>query len=199
MTDDHDRDQLIAMEAVDPILSLLYGITEDAVSFYFSDAYSDAARADHDDRAMASCIYSHAEKSMLRASDEIRGLHPINLRGFFVLNYHDRVLLRFKKVKPNGKHRNYQTKQQQDYDDQMLFPEFPEAARRLTVGYHLDDLQSSLERIMIARPIGRNIFWTAQVMMIEESIKWEDITPQRFVGTRHSDFDAQRARQHRGW
>ena len=131
---------------------------------------------------------------MISAADSTLGLHPLARRGLHVLNYKDQTLARFKKVKPNGKHSNYQTKQQQDYDDQKSFPGFPEPAYRLTVGYHLDASGAYLERIMIARPLGRSIFWTAQVSVLDGLAQWEDITPKRFTGTDGADFDAKRAR-----
>lgn len=79
----------------------------------------------------------------------------------------DVALARFKKVKANGKHSNYQTKQQQEYDDQLSFPEFPDPAYRLTASYQLDASGTAVERIMIARPIGRSIFWTSQVTVLD--------------------------------
>lgn len=195
---DREKDQNEAMEAIGPILPVIYRILDESVSFYFSDAYSDAARADHDNRAMANCIYSHAEKKMVAAAEAQEGLHSIRIQQLYVLNYRDKALARFKKVKPNGRHSNYQTKQQQDYDDQRTLPGLPEPAFRLTAGYQLDAAGSGLQRIMIARPIGRSVFWTAQVTMLENVATWEDITPQRFTGTDSSDFDAERARRRRG-
>ncbi len=191
---ERDEDQQKAMESIADILPVLHGILDEAVTFYFSSEYSDAARAEHSNTAAANCIYSHAEKRMIAAADVTPGLHPLKRRGLHVLNYRDTALARFKKVKPNGKHSNFQTKQQQDYDDQKPFPGFPEPAFRLTAGYHLDVSGSYLERIMIARPLGRNILWTAQVSMVDGMAQWEDITPKRFAGTEATDFDAKRAR-----
>ncbi|BCH11984.1 hypothetical protein MesoLj131c_62420 [Mesorhizobium sp. 131-3-5] len=195
---DRETDQNEAMEAAAPVLPLIYRILDESVSFYFSEAYSNEARAEHDNRAMANCIYSHAEKRMIGAADEMAGLHSIKVRGLHVLNYMDSTLTRFKKVGANGQHRNYQTRQQQDYDDQIPLPGIPEPAYRLTAGYQMDASGSALERIMIARPIGHNIFWTAQVTMIEGVARWDDITPRRFGGMEGADFDAERARERRG-
>jgi len=195
---DRETDQEQAMEAIAPILPTIHEILDDAVAFYFGPGYSDEARAEHTDRAMANCIYSHAEKRMLRAAEEVKGLHAINVRGLHVLNWMDVALARFKKVKANGKHSNYQTKQQQDYDDQLSFPEFPEPAYRLTAGYQLDASGTVLERIMIARPIGRSVFWTSQVTVLDGAANWVDITPKKLAGMEGSDFDAERARGRRG-
>lgn len=195
---DREADQNDAMEALAPILQTIHGILEESVAFYFSDAYSVAARAEHNDRATANCIYSHAEKRMIESTDMVAGLHAIRLRGLVVLNYHDRALARFKKVKSNGRHSNYQTKQQQDYDDQKTLPGIPEPAFRLTAGYELDPSGTTLERIMIARPMGRGVLWTAQVTINDGVAAWHDITPQRFDGMGDSDFDADAARARRG-
>lgn len=195
---DRETDQNEAMEAAAPVLPLVYRILDKSVSFYFSDAYSNEARAEHDNRAMANCIYSHAEKRMIGASDEMAGLHSIKVKGLHVLNYMDCILTRFKKVGANGRHSNYPTRQQQDYDDQRTLPGIPEPAYRLTAGYQMDASGSALERIMIARPMGRSILWTAQVTMIEGVARWDDITPRRFGGMEGVDFDAERARERRG-
>jgi hypothetical protein len=195
---DRETDQKNAMEAAGPILSAIHGILDESVSFYFGEDYSVAARAQHNQRAMANCIYAHAEKRMLAAAEQITGLHPLRVNGLVVLNYRDQAIARFKKVNSQGKHSNYQTQQQQDYDDQKTIPGLPEPAYRLTAGYLLDASGTGLERIMIARPLGQTIFWTAQVTIIEGVANWEDITPRRLGETEGSDFDADKARGRRG-
>lgn len=95
---DRDTDQKLAMEAAGPILSAVYGILDESVSFYFGEDYSTAARAQHDQRAVANCIYSHAEKRMIAAAEQIPGLNPLRIRGLVVLNYRDQAVARFKKV-----------------------------------------------------------------------------------------------------
>jgi hypothetical protein len=193
---DREEDQNRAMAIAGPILKDLYGVLDESVTFYFSEEYSAAARADHTNTAVANCIYSHAEKRAAALAATIPGLVLLDKRSLKVANYKDQALFRFKRVKANGKHSNYQTKQQQDYDDQKPFDDFPAEATRLTVGYELDEAGASLKRIMIARPIGRNIFWTSQVVM-EDEARWEDITPRRFATTEAIDFDADRVRERR--
>src|SRR5688500_15112564 len=106
---DRDADQTEAMEATTPILPAIYKILDEAISFYFGDAYSKEARADHTERAAANCIYSHAEKKMLAVAETTPGLSLIKVGGMYVLNWRDKALFRCKKVKPNGRHSNYQT------------------------------------------------------------------------------------------
>ncbi len=194
---DRDEDQERAMKFAGPILVDLHSILDKAVAFYFSKNYTAKARAEHTASAMANCIYSHAEKGMIRTADSVDGLHALKVRGLHVANYRDQILIRFKKVSTSGKHANYQTKQQQDYDDQKPLKGFPDPAIRLTAGYQLDLSGSVLERIMIARPIGRNILWTSQVTVFDSAASWVDITPQRLTGTGAIDFDVEKVRRRR--
>jgi hypothetical protein len=193
-----EEDQVLAMGRVEPILTHLYGILDHAVSFYFGDRYTDAARAEHSNTTAANCIYSHAETEMIRVADRVDGLSRIRVRQLHILNFRDLIVARFKKVKANGRHSNYLTLQQLDYDDQKTIPRIPDPAIRLTVGYQLDPTGTALERIMIARPIGRQIFWTSQVIVVDEVASWTDITPRRFVGMDVVDFDIERVRRGRG-
>lgn len=195
---DREQDQISAMALAEPLLPTLHSILDESVDFYFGEDYSDAARAQHDGRAMKSCIYSHAETRAYQIECDLPGLNVIDVRGLKVLNYLDKVVFRLKNVNSEGRHSNNDTQQQRDFDDQRPLEGLPDAAIRLVAGYQLDESGSSLERIMIARRIGRNVAWTAQVSIIDEAVEWEDITPQRFTGTGGIDFDAQNARGRRG-
>ncbi len=193
MSDDQDQ----CMRLAAPLLRGVYDVLYDAVAMYQGGGYSDEVRAEHSDRGAANCVYDHAEKAMVRYFDGMKGVNFLNIRGLFVLNYLDLVVLRWKKVKPSGRHRNYPTQQQRDYDDQLPLPDLPEAAKRLTAGYQLDAGGTAIERVMIARPRGRSVDWTAQIIIVNDEAKWIDITPPRFAGTERTDFDAERARRRR--
>ncbi|PHQ93615.1 MAG: hypothetical protein COB40_13850 [Marinosulfonomonas sp.] len=194
---DRDQDQQDAMELAEPILGIVHKILDEAVGFYFSTEYSDAARAEHTTTAMKNCIYSHSQQRMYEREIDVDGLHVLDIKGMKVLNFRDQIVFRLKNVNENGKHTNYPTQQQMNYDDQLELEGLPSKATRLTAGYQLDASGTGLERIMIARPIGRSVFWTAQVNLDEEAVSWIDITPLRFAGTESSDFDANRARTNR--
>lgn len=193
-----DEDQAEAMEIIAPILPDLYKLLSDATDFYFGPDYSPAARAEHDNRAMANCIYSHAERRMVERVQDIPGASISRFRGLVGLVYQGRVAIRTKKVDLAGKHRNYETNQQLDYGYQLPLPSFPNTFR-LTAGYQLDSFNTAVERIMIARPMGREVWWTAQVVLAEEVATWEDITPPSLDGMDAIDFDAvRRARKNHG-
>jgi hypothetical protein len=111
------------------------------------------------------------------------------------LNYFDLALLRLKKVNGAGRSRNVLTKQQRDYDDQKPIPGLPPAAVRLVVGYQPDAAFSVIERVIVSRPLGKEILWSAQIVVADEAPAWFDVTPTRLAGTEAVDFDA--ARRHR--
>lgn len=195
---DREQDQISAMTVAEPMLLILHSILDESVDFYFSENYSDAARAEHTARAMKNNIYAHAETRAYQKESDTPGLNVLDVRGLKVLNYLDKVVFRLKNVNAEGKHSNNDTQQQRDFDDQLPLEGLPDAAIRLVAGYQLDEAGLSLERIMVARRIGRNVVWTAQISVIDEAVEWEDITPQRFTGTDAIDFDPQTARGRRG-
>ena len=96
-----------------------------------------------------------------------------NLRQMEVLNYQDRALIRLKRVNGAGRASNLPTGQQQDYDDQKILPGLPEGAVRLVAGYQADAMFMAIDRIIISRPIGREIEWAAQVTIFNKMASWE--------------------------
>lgn len=191
-----DEDQRAAMAAALPVLPELHTILSESVEFYFSDEeYSVQARAEHDSRAMKSCIYSHAETKAMAREASVPGLHCLDVRGLKLINFRDQVIFRLKSVDADGNHRNFQTKQQRDYDYQLPLEGLPDPAVRLVAGYELDEAGAGLKRVLIARKLGRDIVWTAQVNIDEDVADWEDITPNRFgFGSDVIDIEAVRAR-----
>jgi hypothetical protein len=123
-----------------------------------------------------------------RRLDGQHGCNLLDVRGFHVLNYRDEAVLRFKKVDSSGRHSAYQTDQQKEFDDQKTIPGIPPAAVRLTCGYQNSPSGDAIERIIIARPMGRSILWTSQVTVIDAAADWVDITPERLPGTGRVDF-----------
>ena len=193
-----DEDQAEAMAAIGPMIPFLHKLLSDATDFYFGPDYTDAARATHNPRAMKNCIYSRAELLLMERFEEMPGASVSRSGGLVVLSYRGLVGVRTKNVSPSGRHRNAQTKQQLDYDYQLPLPGFPNTFR-LTAGYQLDPFNTSVERIMIARPVGKEVWWTSQVLMHDEAATWEDITPPSFSNIDSIDFDAvRRARKNHG-
>lgn len=148
--------------------------------------------AEYDDSVAAQVIRRHAWTEIVRRFDGHKGVNFRRLRGLNLLLYKDETVWRFKKVDASGRHANYQTSQQQDFDDQLDLPGIPAKAIRLTSGYQPDEAGQEIERIIIARPMGRQIEWASQVNVANGTASWEDITPARLPGTERVDFRRKR-------
>src|SRR5262249_14108699 len=109
-----------------------------------------------------------------------------------LLLYKDETVWRFKKVDATGRHENVQTFQQRAFDDQLELPGLPAEATRLTSGYQPDVSGETIERVIIARPIGRSMLWSSQVNVVHGAAAWEDITPRRLPGTTRIDLKGRR-------
>lgn len=192
MDDEQERELLKA----ESLLCDFYEGWHAAAALYAT--YPSAATAEHDDTAAANCVRCHMFFEVKRRFDGRPGCVVRDVRGLKVLLHKDTQVWRFKKVDRTGRHSNYPTPQQDDFDDQLPLPGMPENAARLTSGYMLDASGEALERIVVSRVLGRNVLWVAQTVMVDGILKVRDITPSRLQGTEPVDFDAIRARQRRG-
>jgi hypothetical protein len=182
-----EEDLLRCMELVSPLLVGLHDEWRGAHHLY-QERYPADVLSEHDDSTAASCLRAHMLMAVMRRFDSVNGCHVLDVNGLKVLNYRDLAVFRFKKVDAAGRHHNYQTAQQKDFDDQFPLPNLPAEAVRLTSGYQLDVSGQMIERIIIARALGSSIMWTAQVNVVEDHAIWIDITPRRLAGTERFDY-----------
>jgi hypothetical protein len=173
MDHDFEDEQRAAMATLEPHFSQIVDICNSAVALYNSET-TPRGRADHDSRAALAAIYSHAWKGYIREFGEEAGFHFLTIRGLNLLNIRDAVVLRAKKVDANGRHTNHASQQQREFDRQLPLPGLSPAATRLVIGYELDPAFSTVERVIVRRPLGQ---WTAQIVLTEAAYAWEDITP----------------------
>ena len=190
---DNDQEQQLAF--AEPILRSLYEGWQAAADRYAE--YNERHAAEHDDTTAAMCVRAHMFHEVKRRFYERPGCTVRDVRGLKVLLFRDKQVWRFKKVNAVGRHANYPTQQQADFDDQWPLPGIPEQAARLTSGYMLDAAGKSIERIVVARVLGRNVLWVVQTSIVDDQMQIMDITPSRLAGTGRSDFDAARARANR--
>ena len=190
-----EADQDRCMRIIEPVLGVLYDCLHDGMAFYNDPAnYSAEALAQQRGRTATNCVYDHAFHRARELLSERQGCHFLNMRGLEVLNVKDEAVIRLKKVNGIGQGRNYQTPQQRHYNDQLSFPELPDAAVRLVAGYQPDAMFTAIDRVIISRPIGRNIEWAAQVNRFDERMMWEIITSPALDGFNRRDFDPARRR-----
>jgi hypothetical protein len=185
-------DQERCMTLVQPLLAALDECLREGMAFYQTN-YSAEVMAQHRDRTAANCVYDHAYHRLRALRDGHAGHHFLNVRGLDLLNFRDVAVVRLKKVDGAGRWRNYQTPQQQDFDDQKRFAEFPQEAVRLVAGYEPDAAFRAIDRVIISKPMGKSILWAAQVITLDDVPTWIDITLARLDGTERVDFRARRA------
>lgn len=174
------------MALAEPLLRDFHDAWHHAFGEY--QKYPPEFTAEHDDTTAANCIRSHMWTEVVRRFDGRPGCTLIRLQGLNLLNYKDQTVWRLKRVDGSGRHSNYQTKQQRDFDDQLDLPGLPAEAVRLTSGYQPGEAGQMIERIIVARPFGRSIVWAAQVNVVDDVALWIDITPARLAGTERIDF-----------
>ena len=186
-------DQQTCMEVLAPHLSLVHDRIHEGFGKYLG--YPAKFKADHDDRAAASCVHAHILTGIDDAIADIPGVALIDARGLKVLNVKDRIVARFKKVDANGRSRSYPTRQARRFDRQLGLPNLPPAATRLTIGYEPDPAFSAVARVIVSCPLGSTILWCSQIVMEATAATWVDITPPRIAGTesyrRYHDDDGQ--------
>ena len=175
-----EAEQEAAMSFLAPLLLHLHEGWHSAQSKY--QAYDPEHTADHDDSTAASCLRCHMWAFVQNQLVGMPGVNPLKVRGLKLINYYDRYVLRFKKVDPSGIHANYPTPQQDDFDRDIPFSEFPDEAIRLTSGYQLDAAAGGIERVLIARLFGKSVLWLSQINIIAAEANWENVTQPRFGG-----------------
>jgi hypothetical protein len=188
-----DQDQQDCMGRIEPLFEVLSESLHHGMTFYQTN-YTPETIAQQRDRTAANCVYDHGFHRMREKLDLSPGCKFLNVRGLEVLNYLDLAVVRLKKLNGAGRWQNARTPQQKNFDDQLPLKGLPNAAVRLVVGYQPDEAFTAIERIIVSRPLGKTIRWTAQIIVGGEKPSWVDITPARLPGTEQTDFDATRRR-----
>ena len=174
-----DQEQEQVMAILEPHIGEIHQIFTSAVDKY--NEIDPAARAEHEDRTAASCVRDYAWMGFKTSFTYTAGFHFLDIRGLNVLNIEDKVVIRVKKVDSEGRHRNYQTQQQKDFDGQHDLDGLPSEALRIVVGYQPDVAMESVERVTVRRPKGN---WVSQLNESGQESSWVDITPAQLPLTR---------------
>lgn len=172
---DYRADQHAVMQVLEPYLSRMEPLFHASIKQY-TDHYSEYARAIHSNSAAAHNVYCHILDGFRQEFVEEGGFHFLDVRGLTVLNICDQVVVRLKKVDPDGRHRNLQTKQQEDFDNQQELQGIPPAASRVVMGYEPDAAMEQVQRVIVRSPY---FGWVAQIVEDVEVFSWSDITPAR--------------------
>lgn len=179
------RSMVEIMDGLEPILDVLDSIPRDAVKKYHEE-YPPAVRIEHTPRATANCVYAHMEHAAAVRLEGVPSVVFKDIRGLKVWLYKDLAVIRFKRMDEEGRFRRYPTAQAKDYDRNAPLPDLPLPAARLAVGYLLDPTATSVLRVQVARPSGKEIDWCAAIVpaggRVAGERAWVDVTRQpRFV------------------
>lgn len=115
-------------------------------------------------RTRASFIHDLIRDAIKQKFENVSGVSTAEHLGFFILNFSNLVLLRFKMLDSYLQASNIPTQRQQDYDNQQELPDLPQAAIRAIAGYQLDRSQTKISDILITRPVGKNIRWNYSLL-----------------------------------
>ena len=86
------------------------------------------------------------------------GVRIMDVNGLFLLNFSDRVLLRFKKLNEDKMPSNLPTLQAIEWFEQLSLPDMPEAIR-IVAGYELNSLQTDIKAVYITCTAGPRRKW----------------------------------------
>jgi len=88
------------------------------------------------------------------ARREFRGVRGVEVldppSGVTLLVIGDKVCIRFKKLDEEGLPRNYPTASARDWENGEDLPGIPSALQRLSLGYRLNQLQTSVKDVLIS-------------------------------------------------
>lgn len=171
------------MDRLEPFLDDLDAICRHGLAAY--DEYDPRSRIDHSPRTAANCVYDHmAAEADRRFADhaEVKAIEVRGLRLWVLGSENPHTVFRLKKMDHFGFTKNYPTQQIEDFDLMQDLPGLPEKPTRVVVGYVADAFFTSVERVQVARPNGRQIDWCAAVVPEVERKKdepsWIDVTRQ---------------------
>jgi hypothetical protein len=179
--------QNAVMERLEPFLDIFDSIAREAVALY--QTYPPKLRIEHSKRAAATCTYDHmvaaAERKFLNRGD----IKPLTIQGLklWLIGKDHHTVIRWKKMDEDGRSRNYQTKQAEDFDKQLELEGLPPKPTRITVGYLLESAATAVQRVQLAKPSGKNVDWCAAIVPTDKRVDgakiWVDVTNQsRLLG-----------------
>jgi hypothetical protein len=171
-----------AMERLEPLLDVFDSIPREAVAFY--QTYPPKVLIEHSKRTAATCTYDHMVASAERKFLDRADVKPLVIQGLrlWLIGKDQHTVIRWKKMDEDGRGRNYPTKQAEDFDKQLELEGLPPKPTRITAGYLLDESGTTVRRVQLARPNGKNVDWCAAIVPKDERVDgaklWIDVTNQ---------------------
>jgi len=170
------------MGILNPVLPILDEIVRNGYATYRE--YPTEVLVEHSARTQANCIYDHVYHESLRMLDDVNGMRLIENKTLNLWCYLDEVIFRFKKMDEDGNTANYPTAQAESFDLQKPIDGIPQKPERISIGYFQNATNTGVERVQVAKPIGRRkTLWCAAILDPESRVGtekiWEDVTRQQ--------------------
>ncbi len=109
-------------------------------------------------------VHNHITDLARKEFADDPGVHVGDNRGFLVLTFEDRVVVRFKKYRSRRfRTSNIPTRQQLQFSYQLQLPGMPAESTRLVAGYLLDELETSIQTIAVTCSIGPELQWMLDI------------------------------------
>lgn len=122
----------------------------------------DKTRAQFSPTVRANCVHSFMIFRARAYFMRIPKAYETNSYGQILFGINGQILIRFKKLRKNGRSSNYPTDHAVDFAAQMNLPGI-EPAARVTVGYILNRTQTEIVAILVTYCIGKRIEWVIEI------------------------------------
>ena len=149
-----------SLEILAPYSDDLYEIVFSAWRNY-PRLYKDVLNV-HTPRSKSSLIHDHMVHHARQAFEGNSKVRCFDTQRLFLLNFHGKLLVRFKKLYEDKMPRNIPTQQTVLFSEQLELPQIP-SATHLVVGYELDAEQLGLQSISITCPNGKQTSWYSEI------------------------------------
>jgi hypothetical protein len=127
-------------------------------------------RLEHTKRTRACWIHDKMRVTSSRLFSEKKGVWTLTIGGLYVLNFDDKVIVRFKKFDANRCSHGIATQQSLLFLAQRELEGIPARAPRLEFGYVLDPLETGLAEIRVAFPARkRRNHWSVELRPLAPS------------------------------
>jgi hypothetical protein len=149
-----------AEECINPFAQLLAECIQ-----YGWDQYKSFYASKHrilDARARAAIVFSEI---VCRAQEKFSGIEGVKFErknNSFLLYIGEQIILRFKKLRKNGRCSSIDTRQQMLFKAQMELPGM-EAGTLLHAGYLLDVLQQDVQQKLVVCQFKNRVLWTIEL------------------------------------
>lgn len=158
-------DHLLNLKEAEELLQPFKPLLEECIQHGWDSWSTDYSHKHHllSSRARAAIVFDEIVFSAEQRFSGLPGVSFERRQNSFLLYIGNDVVLRFKKIRKNGKCNSIDTRQQVLFRMQMELPGM-ETGTLLHAGYALDDLQRTIVKKMIVCQFANQVLWTIDLL-----------------------------------